>query len=166
MHGWFQVKWPEDWLTVHITAKQLVPVVITTALWGHRWRRSHICFCSDNMATEDLLKKRTSKQSLIMHLLRCLVFYAAFFRFQFTALHEPGTLNAAADAISRNNILLFVSLTPQVAQTPIPQLVLKLLVLRRPDWGSENWTRLFADSLSRRSRRPISQPTAQGGSDT
>ena len=109
-HGWFQLEWPEEWHAVHITVKELVPVVIAAAVWGHRWRRNHICFRSDSMAVVNLLRKRTSKHNLLMHLLRCLVFYAAFFRFQFTALHVPGILNTAADALSRNIISLSPSL--------------------------------------------------------
>ena len=44
-----------------------------------------------------------------MHLLRCLVFYAAFFGFQFMAKHVPGVLNTAADEISRLTFSLSVS---------------------------------------------------------
>ena len=33
--GWFQVKWPEGWKEVDISVKELVPVVIAAAVWGH-----------------------------------------------------------------------------------------------------------------------------------
>ena len=123
-HGWFQLEWPESWLHVHITAKELLPVVIAAALWGNQWKSKCICFRSDNMAVVDILKSRTSRDQLLMHLLRCLVFYAAFYRFYFVSEHVPGVLNTAADAISRNNVSLFLSLNPQMPRRPIPQLVL------------------------------------------
>lgn len=44
-----------------------------------------------------------------MHLLQCLVFYAASFGFHFLAEHVSGPISTATDAISRNNIQLFLS---------------------------------------------------------
>jgi len=65
-----------------------------------------------------------------------MVFYAASFGFQFLAEHVSGAINTAADAISCKNIQLFLSLVPQMPRVSIPQLVLDLLVTRRPTWGS------------------------------
>jgi len=163
-YGWFQLEWPESWQAINITAKELVPVILAAALWGHQWKRSCVCFRSDNMAVVDILKTRASRDPVLMHLLRCLVFYAAYHRFQFTAQHVPGVLNTAADAISRNNIPLFLSLVPQMPCTTIPQLLLELLVTKRPNWGSTDWTRLFAHSLSRGSQSPHVQSTSLDGS--
>ena len=44
-----------------------------------------------------------------MHWLRCLVFFAAFYGFTFTSEHILGMLNTAVDAISHNNLALFLS---------------------------------------------------------
>ena len=164
-HGWFQLRWPQNWHTIPITAKELVPIVIAAAIWGPTWKRCRVRFRSDNMAVVDLLSSRTSKDQLLMHLLRCLVFYAAFFRFEFVGQHVPGVLNTAADAISRNKISLFLSLVPQIPCIPIPQPVLNLLVTRKPDWGSQGWTQLFAHSLLTESPRPPGQCTSQDGVD-
>ena len=117
-YGWFQLKWPTCWIPIGITAKELVPVVIAAAVWGKHWKHACVCFRSDNMAVVDLLRTRTSKDLLLMHLLPCLVIYAAFFGCQFMAKHVPGVLNTAADAISRNNVSLFLSLCPQVPMWP------------------------------------------------
>lgn len=166
-HGWFQLEWPASWAPFHIAAKELVPIVIAAALWGREWKRSCICFRSDNMAVVSILKSRTSKDQLLMHLLRCLVFYAAFYRFQFVAEHVPGVLNTAADAISRNNTSLFLSLAPpQIPHITIPQSVLELLVIGRPNWGSNEWTRLFVHSLNGGSQTPHGQSTSRDGSNT
>ena len=32
--AWFQVQWPVSWSSVHITVKELAPIVLATALWG------------------------------------------------------------------------------------------------------------------------------------
>ena len=152
-----------DWQAVHITAKELVPVVVAAALWGRHWSRQCIHFKCDNMAVVHLLKTRVLKDKLVVHLLRCLSFYSAMYRFQFIAEHLPG---AAADAISRNNIHFFFSLVPQSQQVSIPLPVLNLLVTSRPDWGSQAWTRLFLASLSRESPKQPELHTSQAGGST
>lgn len=165
-HGWFQLEWPESWQALNIAAKELVPVVIAAALWGHQWKRSCVCFKSDNMAVVEIMKSRTARDPLLMHLLRCLVFYAASFGFHFSAEHVPGVDNTAADAISRNNIPLFLSLVPQMPRVTIPHPVLDLLVTKRPNWGSQDWTALFASSLIRAYQQPQELCTNQAGAST
>ena len=148
-YGWFQLEWPESWRTINIAAKELTPIVIAAALWGHYWKRSCVFFRGDNLAVVHILNSRTSKDNLLMHLLRCLLFYAALFGFQFIAKHVPGVLNVAADAISRNNTSLFLSLVPQIPMVAIPQPVLDLLIIEKPNWGSISRIKLFTRSLSR-----------------
>ena len=87
-HQWFQITWPEDWHSIHITAKELLPVIVAAAIWGSRWSRQRICFRCDNMAVFELLLSRTSQDQLLMHfsalfvILRCL--------FQIPVLRDPG----------------------------------------------------------------------------
>ena len=164
-HGWFQVQWQESWLAIHITAKELLPIVIASALWGHRWTQQRVRFRSDNSAVVCLLNSLSSPDAHLMHFLRCLPFYAANYRFTFEAAHIPGTQNVAADAISRNNIPLFLSLQPQAphVQVMIPQPVMELLITRQPDWGSHTWTHLFNASLNMDLANPPELSTSQGG---
>ena len=147
-------------------AKELLPVVVAAAIWGSCWSRQRICFRCDNMAVVELLISRTSQDQLLMHFLRCLSFYAAYFRFQFCATHVPGVQNSAADALSRNNMLLFNSLVPQGRQFLIPSAILDLLVHNRPDWGSQAWTSLLRRSLTGVSPQQREQSTIQGGGST
>ena len=165
-HGWFQVQWPDSWSNIHITVKELIPVVIAAALWGRYWTRKRVRFNSDNMAVVYLLRSPTTKDAVAMHLLRCLAFYAAFYQFTFESRHVPGTENIAADAISRNNLSLFSSLLPQATQVCIPQSIINLLITKTPDWGSPTWTRSFRATLITESRLPQSPCTPQVGADT
>ena len=144
---WFRFPWPESWSDFDISVKELVPIVVAAALWGRWWRRSQVCFHSDNMAVIAMLKKRSAKGEVAHHLLRCLYFYAAFFQFDYTADHVPGILNTAADALSRDNISLFSSLFPQAAEVEVPPALMDLLVTQRPNWGSMHWTSLFVGTL-------------------
>ena len=50
-----------------------------------------------------------ARDPVALLLLHCLYFYSAFFHFRFSAEHVPGVLNVAANALSRNNLLLFSS---------------------------------------------------------
>ena len=112
------------------------------------------------MAVVDILKSRISRDQLRMHLLRCLVFYAAFYRFNFVSEHVSGVLNTAADAISRNNVSLFLYLNHR---RPIPQPVLDLLVTKRPEWGSKDWMTAFTSSLIGGLQKRYKRSTNQGG---
>ena len=48
---WFQCSWPEEWKDVHITVKELVPVVITATLWGFYCRGKTIQCRTDNSSS-------------------------------------------------------------------------------------------------------------------
>ncbi len=48
--NWFQLKLPESWKMIHITVKELLPIVLGVAVWGDEWRGKTIkCWC-DNAA--------------------------------------------------------------------------------------------------------------------
>ena len=52
-HSWFQIEWTESWQSM---GKELAPIVVAAALWGHQWRCSCVRFRSDNMAVVSILK--------------------------------------------------------------------------------------------------------------
>ena len=146
---WFQLVWPGE-VRRSIAALELIPVVIAAMLWGSNWRGSMVCFHSDNEAVVKVLSKGSSKDSSLSHLMRCLALLAAFYGFHISAVHVPGSLNEAADALSRNNLRVFRSLYPLALQeSPIPPHVVQLLVTQTPDWGSSTWTKLFSACLDK-----------------
>ena len=56
--GWFKLAWRGP---ASITVKELVPVVLASAVWGPYWSGLHICFHSDNSAVVALLQSLTSR---------------------------------------------------------------------------------------------------------
>ena len=80
-----------------------------------------------------------------MHLLWFIFFVSAKFEFSLTAAHVPGRQNPLADAISRDNAALFLSLSPQADQTPteVSQDLIDKLLIEKPDWTSNSWTFWF-----------------------
>ena len=94
-----------------------------------------------------------------MHLARCLAFIKAKFDLTIVASHIQGAKNTLADALSRDNLALFCSLHPQANQNPtaIPEALLHLLIISKPDWTSKRWTDLwnaiFSNGLASSSKR-------------
>ena len=110
--GYVQLQWSEDWEEMDILVKELVPVVLTVAMWGRFWQGQHICFHSDNMAVVSILQSKSAKSPQLMYLLRCFAFFSAYYHFHTSCVHVPGAMNTPADALSRNNLTLFLSLAP------------------------------------------------------
>ena len=87
--------------------KELIPIIVATAVWGPMWRGQRVrCHC-DNMAVIQVFNARTARDSQLMHLLRCLHFIEAAYCFVLVASHVPGIQNELADDLSRNRLCFF-----------------------------------------------------------
>ena len=106
---WFHFPWPSSLHDLPIAIKELVPVVVAAALFGHEWKGLLVEFKVDNMTVVHVLNNTYSKDQHLMHLIRTLVFLASRFEFWFSASHIEGKANIIADALSLNNLqLLFL----------------------------------------------------------
>ena len=47
---WFQLQWPPHWASTSIAVKELIPIVVSAAVWGSTWHGSIVQFKSDNQA--------------------------------------------------------------------------------------------------------------------
>lgn len=106
---WFALSWSScpAWAEVHISVQELLPIVVSCAIWGSDMAGCHIrCLC-DNAAVVVMINKHTSKHPMAMHLLRCLFFIGAQSNITLSAEHIAGVSNEAADALSRNNLPAF-----------------------------------------------------------
>ena len=160
---WFQIQWPPSWSGTHIAAKELFPLVVSAAIWGSSWHGLRIKFFSDNQAVVQALSSRTTKDSNLAHLLRCLFFFEAHFHFEHSSQHISGIRNTAADALSRNRVSEFFSVYPQAQQTPspIPAPLLELLLDHTMSWTSPRWKDLFTSSLQMELQPAPVRPTPQ-----
>ena len=109
---WLQWQWPKEWSNVGIMAKELIPILFTSIVWGAQLSRLHINFQCDNETLVIAINKGSSKDKLVMHLLWRLWFFATHFDIQITATHLPGALNVTADYLSRNNLTQAFLATP------------------------------------------------------
>lgn len=72
--------------------EKLVPIVMTPALWGHKWQGMVVQFVSDNKAVVvAVLNSGYTGDGVLMHLLRCSFLIAASFRFWYSACHILGS---------------------------------------------------------------------------
>ena len=53
--AWFQLQWPPATGECHISAKEMIPIVIAAILWGKNWQGRSVRFHSDNSAVVALL---------------------------------------------------------------------------------------------------------------
>ena len=160
---WFQCPWDACWGDQSIAAKELLPIVMACVVWGPRWSRKGILVHCDNMAVVHIMQSKTSRDPVIMHLLRCLFFVAAHYELRVRAVHVAGVGNVAADALSRNLLQVFFRVSPgaNTVPTPIPPPLWQLLVVQRPDWLSPTWRRLLRSCLSTVSPSPQLEHTSQ-----
>ena len=142
---WFQLPWPRSWDPIHITVKELLPIVVACALWGRQWKGKTVRCRSDNAAVVAIVNSGRNKEARIMHLMRSLFFFMARYSIVVRAEHLPGKYNEAADALSRNNMPLFFQQVPEAHPSPslVPQELLDSLVLNQPDWTSTSWRTRF-----------------------
>ena len=146
---WFQFCWPSVWDQVHITVKELLPVVVACAVWGHQWPGGSIRVLCDNAAVVAIIKAGTSRDPLVMHLMRCLFFFTARYQLILLPKHLLGRENLAADHLSRDALSSFRQVVPhaKVEPTLLPENLMEALVQQRPDWTSASWRDVLRSSF-------------------
>ena len=73
---WLQCPWGECWQDVNIAAKELLPIVLACVIWGPYWQHKKVQVLCDNWAVVQVLNHLTSKDSTMLHLLRCSFFFS------------------------------------------------------------------------------------------
>ena len=114
--SWFVGKWPESMTMLHITVKELFPIVLALELWGHRLANHKILFFSDNSAVVEIINKTSCKDNLTMQLVRRLVIASLRHNVQFRAKHIPGKHNVICDLLSRFYLQKAQDLAPWLDQ--------------------------------------------------
>lgn len=121
---WFQGQFPPDWQDVNIAIKELLPVVLAMKLWGPALlKNSRILFFCDNESVVYIINAQTSKDPVIMKLVRSLVVTTMTFNIHIRAKHIKGRHNVLADMLSRFQVQEAHATAPWLRQNPelIPQ---------------------------------------------
>ena len=135
----------------HITVKELAPIVVAAAFWEYSWRGKKVLAQFDNTAAVTIVNFGSTKNTQAMQLRHCLAYLIAMNQFSIRVSHIQDTLNIAADALSRKDVLLFRGCYPQAQQqgSLIPARLLVTLLLREPDWTQKDWTELWTCTVAR-----------------
>ncbi len=145
---WFNFKWQSQ-APANIATKEFVPILFAAACWGYKWASARVLFKCDNAAVVAVINRGSCKDAELMHVMRCLSFYAAHYCFSFHAVHIAGVDNTAADALSRGNLATFFSHCPQASPQPtaLSPAVVEMALYSKPDWISQEWRTLFTSTL-------------------
>ena len=66
---WFHFSWHSSLHGLSITIKQLFPVVVAAAIFGHEWRGLLVEFKVDNMTVLHVINNTYSKDQHFLHLI-------------------------------------------------------------------------------------------------
>ena len=108
------------------------------------------CRC-ENMAVVHDMASRYSREYDLMHLLRCLFFFEAYFDFSAVAEHIPGAENGLADDLSRNRLDSYLLQVPEASKSPVPicPVLVELLLDSGAQWNSPTWISQFSSTVGR-----------------
>jgi hypothetical protein len=115
---WFQGSFPDSWLDVNIAVKELLPIVLSVRIWPSLLENKRILFLTDNEAIVPVINKLTSKNHLLMKLIRQLAILTLSLNISCRAKHIPGKTNVIADLLSRQQVHKAKALAPWLSDSP------------------------------------------------
>ena len=117
IHNWAQFQWPSEWknsfVLRNLTLLELIPVVLALYIWAPHLKTKKYSVQHRKYGFSKCVKKRTSKDKLVMKLLRPFVLLIMLNDIQFKAVHFSSSENSIADAISRFQLQRFRALGSQ-----------------------------------------------------
>ena len=128
---WFYGLWSPQCLRMNIALLEIYPIYLALVFWGHLLSNKCVMIMSDNQAVVYILNNYTSKDPIIMIIVRLIVLTCMQYNIYIRSEHLPGKLNILPDLLSRNQVLRARQLFPFMDQFPVqvPQhLLLKNLL--------------------------------------
>ena len=122
-NSYFYGSFPVWWQLQNITLLELYPIVLAVEIWVESFRNRKVLFHTDNKALVSVINKQTSREHLVMILIRRLVLFCLKNNIVVSAVHVVGSLNIA-DPLSRFQVETFFGLCPKAEPYPvfIPQI--------------------------------------------
>ena len=121
-HGtsWTFGLFPEHTKRHHINILELYPITLAVFLFSQDWCNKNILFICDNLAVVHCLNKQTSKDPVMMQLIRIIVLRALKYNFCFRCKHIASSHNTVCDRLSRFQIKEALHAAPYLDTDPLP----------------------------------------------
>ena len=103
----------------HINILELYPIALAVKLFGLNWHNKNILFISDNLSIVYCLNKQTSKDPVIMRLIRFIVLEGLRHIFCFRAKHIGTKENSICDKLSRFQVQEALAEAPYLELGPM-----------------------------------------------
>lgn len=117
---WWQARWPLCWSDLHITIKELFPIVMLISLLHTQIANNNVVWYCDNEAAVCIVNELTSSNPKIMCLVRKLTLTLLLNNIRLTAIHIPGVENILPDLISRFQVTPAILLQYGMSSYPQP----------------------------------------------
>ncbi len=144
---WFQIRWDSLPATSEwgIMPKEMLPIVVAAAVWGHRWKDGRILARCDNTAVVAAINAGACKERWSMHLLRCLALVETTLSLSVRAVHIKGVDNGIADDLSRDRMVKALSSMQEADVRPVevPGSLLGLLTTGSLSWSERDWKQML-----------------------
>ena len=139
-----------------IMAKELLPIVISTAIRGPSLSGHKVLYQWDNSSVVAAIPKGSARDTIVIHLLRNPWFFTAHYDVDLVSEHIAGVANTTTDRLSRNNnalfcffLLFFLQNTDaSLLPTPLPAPLLQITNIQGPDWTSAHFSQLFISAIN------------------
>ena len=109
---------PPNWDTFDIQLKELYPIYLILATYAKAFSNSSLLIRTDNTSVAAALNNLTSRNSLVMKLLRKLVLIIMNNNIKCKAIHIKGEKNTISGALSRHQVPKALSLLRSLGYTP------------------------------------------------
>ena len=118
-----QGTFPDAWQSVDIQVLELYPIFLLVHMFAHKLRNSKVTFHCDNAAVVLSINKQSSRNKLVMTILRPLILLLLKHNVTFFAKHIPGLSNVLCDRLSRFQVTseLLHQQGMRPLPTPVPQ---------------------------------------------
>ena len=124
--NWFALQWETDFMEncdPSIEFLELYAVVVSVAMWAHKFTNQRIVLFCDNMSVVYMINKNTTHCPHCLQLIRALVLESMVHNVRIFAKHVTSKNNRMADLLSRRKFEIFwreVHKGMEKAMTPIP----------------------------------------------
>lgn len=118
-NSYFYGHFPSWWQSQNITLLELYPIVLAIEVWCTSFTNRRVILHTDNKALVSVINSQTSREPLVMILIRRMVLFCLENNIVFSSVHVEGASNSASDALSRFQVQIFHGLCPNADPLPV-----------------------------------------------